>query len=175
MDHKELTHLIQKAIITKGGIWADFGSGEGAFTLALRDLAGKDVEIYSVDKDKERIKKQQEQFAIQFPGTNIHYVTQDFTQNLIVPPLDGIIMANSLHYVKDHSSFLKLVKKYLKPKGILILVEYNIDKSNHWVPYPLSFTTFMKETMQAGFAHIELLEKIPSAYWEEMYSAKAEK
>lgn len=82
-------------------------------------------------------------------------------------------MANSLHYVKYHVFFLKRVNHYLKPRGKLVLVEYSIDEGNQWVPYPLSFTTFEKEAKEAGFAKVELLEKIPSSYWEEMYSALA--
>ena len=174
MKHSEHVNLIKKAIINKGGIWADLGSGEGAFTLALRDLSGEGVEIYSIDKDRERLKKQKKTFNIQFPNTNIHYIEQSFMDNLELPLLDGIIMANSLHYVQDHISFLSSIQKYLKPEGKLVLVEYSIDEGNQWVPYPLSFPTFEKEAKESGFTQITLLEKIPSSYWEEMYSAEAE-
>lgn len=175
MQHSEHVNLIRKAISKKDGVWADFGSGEGAFTLALRDLAGPDVEIYSVDKDKERIKDQKLAFERQFPDTNIHYLQRDFTDDLELPLLDGIVMANSLHYVKDQISFLTSIQKYLKPLGKLVLVEYSIDEGNKWVPYPLSYETFSNLAREVGFRKTELLEKIPSTYWEEMYSAQAEK
>src|SRR6266576_6653547 len=94
MEHIEHVDLIKKAISQKGGVWADLGSGEGAFTLALRDLTGSDVEIFSVDKDKERLMQQKQAFDTQFPNTNIHYIEKDFTDNFELPQLDGIIMAN---------------------------------------------------------------------------------
>lgn len=175
MNHSKHVNLIKKAITKKGGVWADLGSGEGAFTLALRDLAGADVEIYSIDKDKERMKQQQAAFDAQFPDTKIHYVPQNFTENLALPLLDGIIMANSLHYVQDHVAFLKKVYQNLKPSGKLVLVEYSIDEGNQWVPYPLSYPTFEIQATEAEFTKVKLLEKIPSSYWEEMYSAQAEK
>lgn len=174
MKHSEHIDLIKKAITKKGGIWADLGSGDGAFTLALRDLAGPEVVIYSVDKDEERLNIQEKNFSNQFAKSDIHFIKQDFTDNLKLPRLDGIIMANSLHYIKDKKTFLTSIQKYLKPHGQLVLVEYSIDEGNQWVPHPLSFPTFEKLGKQIGFKKIELLKKIPSSYWKEMYSANAE-
>ena len=42
----------------QGGTWADFGSGTGAFTLALADLIGPQGSIYSVDKDRGSLREQ---------------------------------------------------------------------------------------------------------------------
>lgn len=171
MTHDEHKHLIQKTITEKGGIWADLGSGDGAFTLALRDLAGVDVEIYSVDKDTSRLQSQKKNFEEMFPNSNIHWVEQDFTKDLDLPQLDGILMANSLHYVKDQKAFLEKIKKLLKPNGKFIFVEYNIDEGNQWIPYPLSFASLSKLLESVGLIKVKLLEKIPSTYWDEMYSA----
>lgn len=172
MTHEEHVNLIKKAI-TKGGKWADFGSGDGAFTLALRDLAGPDVKIYSYDKDKGRLQTQEREFKRMFPHSQIQFIQADFTKPLDLPMLDGIVMANSLHYVKEQQEFLLSLKKYLKPKGKLVLVEYSTDKGNPWVPYPLSFPSFKQLAEQTVFINVELLEKIPSTYWDEMYSAQA--
>ena len=173
MEHIEHVNLIKKAITAKGGNWADLGSGDGAFTLALRDLAGPDVEIYSVDKDKVRLKNQRKSFDKMFPNTKIHFIEIDFTHPLELPFLDGILMANSLHYVDDQEDFLNTIQKRLKHGGKLVLVEYSIDDGNKWVPFPLSFESFSKLARKLDFKKVELLERIPSTYWEEMYSAQA--
>ncbi len=174
MTHEQHVNLVQKGI-TPGGVWADLGSGDGAFTLALRDLAGDSVEIYSIDKDSHRLDTQRRAFDRQFPHTNIHFIPQDFTKSLDLPPLDGVVMANSLHYVPDHVGYLKRVNDVLKPGGRLVLVEYMTDTGNPWVPYPLSFATFQGEAAKAGFSEIHILERIPSTYWNEMYAAIAMK
>ena len=173
MKHTEHVHLIKKAISKSGGVWADFGSGVGAFTLALRELTGRDVTIYSVDKDEKRLQIQEQEFNKAFPKSLINYVKADFTKPLQLPLLDGILMANSLHYVINQHNFLISIQKYLTQKGKLVVVEYNIDTGSQWVPYPLSFETFARLAMQTGFEKVDLLEKIPSTYWEEMYSAQA--
>lgn len=173
MIHSDHVRLIKKAIVRQGGVWADFGSGDGAFTLALRDLAGPDGEIYSVDKDMSRLQRQEEAFAEMFPKTNIHFLHADFTKSLNLPKLDGILMANSLHYVKDQVPFLRFIKHYLKPEGKLVLVEYNSDSGNRWVPYPLSFSTLQKLIREADFKSVKQLATIQSSFLEEIYSAES--
>ena len=43
MNHEDHVRLLRKGIVEPGGVWADFGSGAGAFTLALADLLGTEV------------------------------------------------------------------------------------------------------------------------------------
>ena len=38
MDHNDHVNLLRPADLNRGGLWADFGAGSGAFTLALREL-----------------------------------------------------------------------------------------------------------------------------------------
>ena len=51
MDHEDHVYLLRGGVPGVGGVWADLGSGRGAFTLALADLIGRTGHIYSVDKD----------------------------------------------------------------------------------------------------------------------------
>lgn len=86
-----------------------------------------------------------------FPGTALHTYAADFTRPLEVPPLDGILAANSLHYVRDQVALLRRWRSYLAPSGRLIVVEYDTDRGNHWVPHALSFETFSRIAQDAGF------------------------
>ena len=105
MNHKDHVNLLQKGISEKGGIWADLGSGTGSFTLALADLIGPTGKIYTIDKDHRALKDQEKAMRTNFPTTTVEYKTADFTQRLDLPKLDGIIMANSLHFVRHKDLF----------------------------------------------------------------------
>lgn len=171
MVHKDHVSLIKDAFDHTGGVWADLGSGTGAFTLALQDVGGDAIQIYSVDQDAHSLQQQRSQFLQMFPGSNINYLHQSFLEPMHLPPLDGILMANALHYVADQKAFLKAIKSYLKPHGKLLLVEYNADEGNQWVPYPVSFKTFGSLASHAGYAPPKLLYKVPSQFLKEIYSA----
>src|SRR5258708_11918865 len=110
-DHVELR---RRAEIAAGGTWADLGSGGGAFTLALAELLGPQGVIYSVDRDGSALRQQQQAMRQQFPDIRVHYSSADFTQPLELPPLDGVIMANSLHFHREKDSILKRIHGYLR-------------------------------------------------------------
>ena len=81
-------------------------------------------------------------------------------------------MANSLHFVKVKPSVLRLIHGYLKPGGRLIVVEYNTDRGNTWVPYPFSFRTWTKIAAANGFVETRQIFVRPSPrFLGEIYSA----
>ena len=171
MNHQDHVHHLRKGISEHGGVWADLGSGEGAFTLALADLIGLTGHIYTVDKNQGALRQQERAMRSLFPGIHVDYLTADFTHPLDLPPLDGIVMANSLHYVRQKDPLLQRLRSYLRPAGRLLLVEYNADQGNPWVPYPLSYQTWEALARHNGFTSTKLLEKVPSRFLREMYSA----
>lgn len=171
MQHADHVALIEGGITSRGGVWADFGSGSGAFTLALADMLGPGAQIYSIDRDRRGLQRQRTELSKFFPGTHLHPIIADFTRPLELPPLDGVVMANSLHFQRDKDVVLRQILGYLKPGGRLILVEYNADRGNHWVPYPLSFPTWEALAARNGFAGTRLLATRPSRFLGEIYSA----
>lgn len=171
MDHTDHVNLLRPANITDG-TWADLGAGAGAFTLALRELVGPAATIYAVDKDRGALRRLE---SAQRGAGPLLPLNEDFTRPLALPPLDGIVMANSLHYYKDKEKVLRHVREFLKPNGLLLLVEYNVDSGNIWVPHPLSFETFRSLAPRAGFSEPRLLATVPSSFLREFYSALAYK
>jgi ubiquinone/menaquinone biosynthesis C-methylase UbiE len=171
MNHRDHVHLLRKGVTEAGGTWADLGAGSGAFTLALADLLGPTGQIYAVDKDQSVLRQLERSMHAQFPATHVDYVQADFTQALRLPPLAGIVMANSLHFVRKKDPVLQQVRGYLQPGGHLILVEYNADRGNPWVPYPLSYHSWETLAHQNGFKEVRLLERVPSSFLGEIYSA----
>ena len=173
MNHADHVRLLKNGVPAQGGVWADLGSGAGAFTLALAELIGPTGEIYSVDQNAGVLAEQERAFQRQFPQSQVTYLRADFTKPLpiMVPLLDGIVMANSLHFHRHKQGILQRVKRHLKPGARLLVVEYNTDKGNLWVPYPMSFGTWQAEAQQAGFARTELLATRPSSSMGEFFAA----
>jgi ubiquinone/menaquinone biosynthesis C-methylase UbiE len=174
MDHSDHVNLLRPANLPFGGTWADFGAGTGAFTLALRELVGPHANIYAIDKDQRGFRELEKTHREKFSTSqNVHTVRADFSGALSLPPLDGIVMANSLHFFKDKEKVLRHVRSFLKLNGVLLLVEYNVDSGNMWVPYPLSFETYRDLASRAGFTEPTLLETAPSRFLRGFYSAAA--
>ena len=168
--------LIQPGVTRRGGVWADLGSGTGIFTLVLRELLGPDAQIYSVDRTARDLEKQRRAFDTAYPGTAITYMTADFTEALELPPLDGIVMANALHFVpfdRQQATFNRLAE-YLKPEGgRFIIVEYEAQHGNMWVPYPVDYAAFEFLASNAGLRDMLRLSAVPSRFLNEMYSGLA--
>jgi ubiquinone/menaquinone biosynthesis C-methylase UbiE len=183
MNHADHVNLLRPADLPPGGVWADLGAGSGAFTLALRELVGPEAEIHAVDKDRVWLRELEQAYRARFgDSSRLHPLPADFTRPLDLPPLDGVVMANSLHFFKDKERILRHVRTFLKPGGALLLpprggtlllVEYNVDRGNFWVPHPLSFETFRALAPSAGFSEPRLLAKHPSSFLREFYSALA--
>lgn len=171
MDHDDHVRLIREGVEGAGPVWADLGSGTGAFTLALADVLGPSGVIHSVDRDAGALRKQSDVLHDRFHGTTLHQHVGDFTEPLDLPALDGIVMANSVHFVHHKAPVLELLRGALRPGGHLVLVEYDTDHGNAWVPYPLSSRTWRELASSVGFEGTRELERVPSRFLGAIYSA----
>jgi ubiquinone/menaquinone biosynthesis C-methylase UbiE len=173
VDHADLVRLIRDGVDSRGGSWADLGAGEGAFTAALADLLGPGAHITAVDRDASSLRRARDEVGRRFPSTALEIVVADFTRPLELTALDGIVMANSLHFVRHKGPVLESVRGMLRPGGALVVVEYGADRGNPWVPHPFSFPTWEKLAAEAGFERTRRLETIPSRFLNTLYSAVA--
>ncbi len=136
-----------------GGTWADLGCGEGAFTLALADLLGPDAMILAVDRDRSALELLSMAMRRMSLFTPLTLLAADFTQPLDLPLLDGMVMANSLHFVPYAAQrpLLRRLSGHIRPGGQFILVEYDADQGNLWVPYPFSYKTWETRAIESGY------------------------
>ena len=176
VDHRDHVALLRGGVASAADgnrLWADLGSGTGAFTLALADLLGAGGSIVSVDRDQGALVDQAEALRAHFPGVAVEQRVADFTTDLGLPPLDGIVMANALHFQRDREGTVRRVLEMLRPGGRFVLVEYDADRGNPWVPHPLSFGTWRAMALRCGFEEPTLLGRVPSRFLGAIYSALA--
>ena len=112
MTFQEAYNFIAKVNFTPSGTWADLGAGSGTFTIPISNYLGKNGKVYAIDADSQVLKLNQKTSSNN--QASIFPIQADFTESLDLPPLDGIFLGNSLHYVKDQSSFLQQLISKLK-------------------------------------------------------------
>ncbi|MGH9161228.1 MAG: class I SAM-dependent methyltransferase [Vicinamibacteraceae bacterium] len=172
MQHRTAVDLIVNGMQRGDTAWADLGSGDGTFTRALRELLAPDADIYAVDVDGAMLKRQK-RLGSNADLLKTHLIEADFRQPLELPPLDGVLLANALHFVEDQVTVLEQVRAYLKSSGRLVIVEYDITQGSVWVPYPLPFRTLTRLASAAGFQPLVLLATTRSRFRSQIYSALA--
>lgn len=167
MQVEEAISFIRPAVIPASGTWADIGAGTGLFTMALMEIL-EEGKILAVDKNPHALYQIKPSAKIDF-----EIVEADFHQPLDLPALDGIIMANSLHYAKDHLAVLKNVLSPLKSGGTFILIEYNTNTPSHpWVPNPVSIERFFQLCSLTELNEPSIIGRRKSIYHEgDMYIA----
>src|SRR5260221_13186696 len=140
MTTAEAVELIAGAIPGGVGTWADLGAGDGTFTKALVELLGQEGRIFAVDRDARAVST-----LARWARTHAAHVipvVADITGSFDLPGLgdsmlDGMIFANSLHFVRDAEIVLARLNARLSPRGRVVFVEYDQHEATRWVPYPL--------------------------------------
>ena len=176
MRSADAVGLLAMAIPGRGGTWADLGAGEGVFTRALAELLGPDSRIYAVDRDARAIAALGRWAKRDAP--NVIPVQGDFTGPFELPglgraALDGLLLANSLHYVREPGPLLARLASRLSHGGRVVLVEYDRRGSNPWVPFPIPATRLPELAASAGLSMPTIVARRPSNYGGDLYVAVA--
>jgi len=160
-----------------GSTWADIGAGTGAFTLALADLLGPGASIVAVDRDRGALERNAQAVATSFPETSLTTLVADFTRplDLDLPVLDGLVCANSLHFVgrATQVDVIRALAAHLKPDGRFVVVEYDADSGNPWVPHPFSSSRWPALAAAGGLRDAVIHHRVPSRFLGAIYSASA--
>ena len=162
MNLQEATRLISNQYITSlktSTIWADLGCGNGLFTHALAGLLQPGSLVMGIDK------RPSFDPSILSNGTELKVIKADFENDkLPFEAVNGIMMANSFHYVSNKEKFIEKLSRQYKNIPAFILVEYETRLANEWVPYPIDFLTLEQLFKAPGFSRIEQIGKHPSVY-----------
>lgn len=172
MTHEEAVELIRPAV-EPGEAWVELGAGEGMFTRALGQLVAVGGSVHAFDRDPTAVRTLRE---LTLPGgATLHVARSDFTRSLEIPAVDGVLMANALHFAGEPEAVLRRLAASLPPGGKLLLVEYDRTRGNPWVPYPVPLARFRELTAAVGLAPPEEIGRRPSRYQGQMYAAVSRK
>jgi len=183
MDHPDHVNLLRPALEGQppGATWADIGAGGGAFTLALADLLGPGAHLIAIDRDRDSLARNSTAMKQRFPATDLRTLVADFTRPLDapalgLPQLDGLVAANSLHYVPraEQVETIGRLAGLLRPGATLVVVEYDSDSGNPWVPYPFAARRWVDLAGAAGLVGARIIGRVPSRFLGAIYSAAAQ-
>ncbi len=173
MDHADHVALIRDGLDGAGPRWLELGAGSGAFTLAVLDVLGEEAEVAAIDRDAGALRKLEQATASRFPSIQVRTIVGDFTQPLAVEPgsFDGVLMANSLHFVREKVPVLRAAIDVLRPGGRFLIVEYGSDRGNAWVPWPIGYASWEKLAVEVGLRDTRRIGEVPSRFLGSMYAA----
>jgi len=162
MSPDDARGLITHPSLSVGGpqVWADLGCGDGTFTVALASLLPAGSTVHAIDTDARALAR----VPARYRDVTVITHAGDFT-NFPWPfdGVDGVLMANALHYIKEQAAFLRDVDKALRQRRIL-LVEYDNTRGNAWVPYPIGQASAVELFRSIGYGVVTLLGRTRSVF-----------
>lgn len=136
MQRRDAIEMLAGGVLNaRPAVWADLGCGHGTFTLALASLLAPGSTIHAIDRDSGALRQMPAHHrgvAIVTHVADINVVPDELT------PLDGVLMANSLHYIRHQAAFIRSWSARLSSSGRFLIIEYDMDTANQWVPFPIS-------------------------------------
>jgi SAM-dependent methyltransferase len=180
MDVNDAVALIGGAVgasaSASAGVWADLGAGTGTFTRALARVLDPASTIYAVDHDPRSVTALRSLAAQS--ATRVVPVKADFTHGLELPELgasllDGILLANSLHFVRDAGRVLTELAQRVRLGGRVVVVEYDRRAPSRWVPYPIEAAHWPRLAESAGLSGATVTATLPSVYAGVLYAGFA--
>ena len=167
MHLSDAATLIAPAISAAGTTWADLGAGTGTFSRALASLLGPSGRVYAVDRDPAVLRLARHDGLVA--------VHADFTMELELRPLDGALLANSLHFIPaaKQAGVLQRIARLVTPGGRIVVVEYEGRAPSRWVPFPISLERFGALAKDAGLGAPVRVGTRRSAFGGIIYAAVA--
>jgi ubiquinone/menaquinone biosynthesis C-methylase UbiE len=173
MDVGTATRLIRNAVPSGAATWADLGAGTGTFTLAIAQCLGPQGHVIAIDTDSRALGSLKKSAARAGVSDRIEVVRADFREPLTLAQLDGVLLANSLHFVpyREQAAVMIQVMALVRSGGRLVVVDYDGRGASPWVPYPLSSRRLSELLLELANREPTIAGTYPSLYGGEMYAA----
>jgi SAM-dependent methyltransferase len=177
MEHRDAVTLIATAVGRSSGVWADLGAGTGTFTRALAALLSPGSSIYAVDKDERAVAALRSLHVrdVGIVPVRADFATFDLESALDATALDGVLLANALHFVPNADEVLRRIVRHVRPGGRVVVVEYDRRAWSRWVPFPIAADDLRELTAHAGLVNFSVTAMRPSAYAGTLYAAAADR
>jgi ubiquinone/menaquinone biosynthesis C-methylase UbiE len=157
--------LFRRMDLPEDAVFIDFGCGYGEYTIALA-LSQRNSIVYSVDKDKRRLKFVQDKVE-KHGVTNVRLCQADGSLTIAFPDnfSDMILMYDFIHGNTNEKlpirfSFFEEAKRVLKPNGILSITVFECEKLRDLkgIRKKYSLEMLIAEIENCGFRYYNRIE-----------------
>ncbi|HUF48399.1 MAG TPA: methyltransferase domain-containing protein [Vicinamibacterales bacterium] len=109
--------------VQPGAVVADVGAGDGFFTTRLAAAVGPAGRVYAVDISPASLDRLRRR--VEANGHSNVEIIQGATDDPRLPAgaLDGALIINAYHEMREHQAMLAALRRALKPTGRLVIVE----------------------------------------------------
>lgn len=152
------SEIIQRLQIQEGFKVADIGSGGGFFTLEFARRAGEAGRVYAVDVRSEYlefVKGQAEKQGLR----NVAFVLARGSElDLPESSLDLAFLRNVFHHLPNPRTYFGNLKRFLKPKGIVAIIDHKKKMGFSFVALLKHYTPnefIVTEMEAAGYSLVE--------------------
>jgi ubiquinone/menaquinone biosynthesis C-methylase UbiE len=126
-DHRCLAELLRPGLSV-----LDVGCGTGSITAGIARAVEPDGHVVGIDRDERLLDLARTEHAM-LP--NLQFACGDATTLTFRGQFDIVTAARTLQWIAEPAVALSRMKDVLKPKGILVILDYNHSR-NEWEPDP---------------------------------------
>ncbi|MCI0662953.1 MAG: methyltransferase domain-containing protein [Acidobacteria bacterium] len=119
----QVDRVVEVLKVSPGQKVADLGSGSGLFSRPIARQAGEKGIVYAIDIDPELL-KHIEKTAQESKLNNIRTVLATEDDPKIPEPVNLIIIIDTLHHIKNRTTYLKILRRYLQPSGRIAVIDF---------------------------------------------------
>jgi ubiquinone/menaquinone biosynthesis C-methylase UbiE len=163
-EQEEDCETMVKALnVQPGQTVCDMGCGNGFYTLMLAKLVGENGKVYAVDIQREMLGMLEARAKDEKVG-NVETVLGTLVDpKLPAKSMDLVLLVDVYHEFSHPEQMLAAIRKSLKPKGRVALVEFRGE--DPLVPikplHKMSKEQIMKEFPPNGFKLVDEFDKLP--------------
>lgn len=120
----QVARVVDSLLIKQGQRICDLGSGSGLFSRPLARAVGPQGVVYAVDID-EGLLKYVEKTAQEQRIPNIKTIKATEDDPKLPEPVDLIAIFDTLHHIGNQPTYLKNLKRYLRPNGRIAILDFS--------------------------------------------------
>jgi ubiquinone/menaquinone biosynthesis C-methylase UbiE len=120
--------IVAALALTAGSRVADIGAGDGFFTARLARAVGPEGSVLAVDIDQKML-EQLKQLVEREKLSNVDVIRGEPNDpRLSADSVNAVLIVNAYHEMPEHAAMLEHIRKALRPKGRLVIVEPITDR-----------------------------------------------